>query len=136
MRFQWIWWTGDFSLMIMPFRLKPLCCFRKQLQKSNTEVRNKRTYTSRTTLPFQDGICSQHDIIFLQFSDIGFARTSMPNKNFQTICMGLNFIPPLHDGHSRPIVGEFSECWRERVRVFLLTQRLGWASSHQKQTGR
>lgn len=61
-------------------------------------------HAQNAILPFQNGVCGQYYIEFLEYIDIGFARTSVPNKDLEAISMGRYFVPPLHNCHRRSII--------------------------------
>lgn len=55
--FHLIEWRTDFSFTIIPLRLKPLCCLRKQLSTTAYEVRTTSYFFSSLMLDSLDAPC-------------------------------------------------------------------------------
>lgn len=90
---------ADLSLTICPFRLKPFCCFLKQLSKTEYVVRTCQLFWACLR-----GFCAvkqTYNVILLELLYVLLSRCPVPDQDFKILCMSFDLILPLHDSDRR-----------------------------------
>lgn len=73
-----------------------------------------------------------YDVILFEFLGINNARSTVPNENIHTLCVGVNLVAPLHNCNSRPRRGLLSNDTNAQRKNTHAMTRLGLFKSDTK----